>query len=313
MFSFFKKSPTRHGLLGISFSADGIALSHIVPSKPLPTLDLCAFVPCSVEDYPSKLTAAVKRLGLGGARCVLVMEPGTYSILQVEIPEVPRDELASAIRWKVKDLLDFHIDDAVIDVFDMPVNEQRGRAPMAYAVAARAPVIQARVNLLTEAGLNIEAIDIAELALRNLITSYQEDAQGVAMIYLNHQFGEIILTRQGDLYLARQFSMGLDYLNQNSSAEAQQHFVDSLALELQRSLDYYESYFGQPPITSILIAPDMIDLNPLYANLEENLRIKCLGLELDKALALHKDLAQSEVDRCILAISGALRGESITS
>ena len=51
---------------------------------------------------------------------------GDYQLLMVEAPEVPPAELRAAIRWRIRDLIDFHIDDAVLDVFDVPPSGARG-------------------------------------------------------------------------------------------------------------------------------------------------------------------------------------------
>ena len=44
-------------------------------------------------------------------------------------------------------------------------------------------------------------------------------------------------------------------LSLDAIAPEQQQAMDAIVLEVQRSLDYYESHFGQPPINSLVIAP----------------------------------------------------------
>ena len=53
-------------------------------------------------------------------------------MLSLEAPAVPREELKTAVGWRLKDMLDFHIDDATIDVLAIPgaqagQNESNGR------------------------------------------------------------------------------------------------------------------------------------------------------------------------------------------
>jgi MSHA biogenesis protein MshI len=59
-----------------------------------------------------------KRYAIKRAPCIGVMTPNSYQLLLVEAPPVPDAELRSAVRWKVQDLIDFHIDDAIVDVFE---------------------------------------------------------------------------------------------------------------------------------------------------------------------------------------------------
>ncbi len=53
------------------------------------------------------------------------------------MPAACDNELRAAVRWRIKDLIDFHIDDAVIDVFEMPAHARGGPNRMMYAVKAR--------------------------------------------------------------------------------------------------------------------------------------------------------------------------------
>src|SRR3954469_12405527 len=74
----------------------------------------------AVEADAAGLERAGRDLSLNDYQCATLLGPGDYQIVVVDAPNVPRDELKSAIRWRVKDLLDFHVDDATIDVLDIP-------------------------------------------------------------------------------------------------------------------------------------------------------------------------------------------------
>jgi len=67
----------------------------------------------------------------------LVLADTHYQLLLVEAPRVEPAELRAALRWKIKNLIDFHIDDVVIDVFEIPGQQDRpsGQAMM-YVIAA---------------------------------------------------------------------------------------------------------------------------------------------------------------------------------
>jgi len=82
----------------------------------------------------------------------------------VEKPQVDKAELQSTLRWHIKDLIDYHIDDVVLDYITLPVE---GMA--LQVVATRKSVIQKRVDLMLGAQCQISSIDIAVQAARNLI------------------------------------------------------------------------------------------------------------------------------------------------
>ena len=52
--------------------------------------------------------------GLKGARVNLLLDAGDYQILPVDVPEVEPAEIADAMRWRVKDMIDFAPEQASI-------------------------------------------------------------------------------------------------------------------------------------------------------------------------------------------------------
>lgn len=60
------------------------------------------------------------------APTVSVLDPSGYRLPLVEAPDGPPAELRAAVRWRVKSLIDFHIDDAVIDLFEIPSHARGG-------------------------------------------------------------------------------------------------------------------------------------------------------------------------------------------
>jgi len=187
---------------------------------------------------------------------------GIYDLLLVEAPGVQPSELRAAVRWKVRNLIDFHIDDAVIDVFEIPgqSNRPRGQAMM-YVVAARARDVREYIDAIEGADLALEVIDITEMALRNLAARLEADVRGVAMLYLEEEHGIITITRQGSLYLSRRLETGSNQLFDEPEAAQ-----DQIALEVQRSLDYYDSHFSQPPVAALSVLPGFLPPTRAWLN-----------------------------------------------
>lgn len=288
-----------------------------------PQLTVCAFRACAVADRRKTLQELVKQHALAGARCVSVLEPGSYQLLQVEAPDVDATELKSAVRWRVKELIDFHIDDAAIDVFEMPSQGPRARARIMYAVAARNPLIMQRAELLQGAGLDLQTIDITELALRNITQLLPEDEGGVALLQLSAGEGMITLTKQATLYLARNIDIGVQQLgtvgtvlSSDNLALAQQspreRAFETIMLEVQRSFDYYESNFGQAPIKNLIIGPLAEPQDELAEYAASHLGLKARALDLNTVLKSRTPLDMALQANCINAIGAALRLEEKT-
>ena len=310
MLGLFKRKLDDTALVAVCPTEDGIPCARVRRFKDqAPVLELCKIQPL---DHIGIQGAEIARLArserLDNQACVTTLEVGNYSLLLVEAPDVPASELRAAIRWRVKDLIDFHIDDAVIDVFDVPNQRMSGGNKMMYAVVTKASIVRRQVDLLTVAGLNLEVIDIPELALRNIAALLPEDVAGVAMVYLYPRGGLITITRQTTLYLSRRIDTGYEVLGGDLDSATPR--LDRIVVEIQRSLDYYDSHFSQPPVTNIAIAPIPERIAGMDVYLSRQLGITVRMLDLNALIDAETPMQPEVQSRCLLAIGAALRVES---
>lgn len=306
MFGLLKKKIANNVLTGVYPAAGGIGIARVRREPDLPpVLETCEFRSASGGEQSTALARLRKQQNLDACECVSVAALGSYHLLLVEAPDVQPAELRAAIRWRIKDLIDFHIDDAVIDVFEVPNQKTAGRNRMMYAVVARADRVQQRVDALTEAGVNLTVIDIPELALRNIAALLPEDVSGMALLYLEEEDGLITITRQATLYLSRQIELGVRDLDDATGYEQ----LDRIIVEIQRSLDYYESHFSQPAVSGVVIAPLSRPVPGIVDYLNSQLDLNVRMLDLNKLIDMPAALDQATQARCLLAIGAALREE----
>jgi MSHA biogenesis protein MshI len=246
------------------------------------------------------------------------------NLVMLEKPQVADDELRQAVRWKMKESLPFDINKAIIDVFEIPGQKERGRTPLVYVTAAEKAFIQTRIQILEEQGLELESIDIAELAMRNIAALLPEDRNGVALLKLDTTQGLITLTQDSSLFLARNLDVGYASLTarQASGLESdheqgmaleegmspdQQRTLDAIVLEVQRSLDYYESHFAKHAINSLVIAPLPYEIPGVINYLAAALGLQVRLLDLNAVLDLAQPLSEEIQAKCFFAIGAALR------
>lgn len=236
----------------------------------------------SREAVAELLEKLLREKHLKGSRCISLLHRPDYSLLLTEAPQVPNAEIQAALRWKIADLIDFPINEAVLDWFELPSGPS-SEARQVYVVVARESVIQARVDLLRGLGLQPAYIDIADMAQRNLAARLPEDDQGVALLEIGDTESLLTLTRQGELIFSRILSLGAEALLENIilltgySAEmapsamathgldpdpaadaavqnALRQGVERLALEVQRSMDYYDSRFRRGAVKHLYLS-----------------------------------------------------------
>ena len=303
MWPTLRGNKAHQGRTGVHRTASGVAIAQVHRRSPeaKPKLTHCEFHDLA-ESTP--FADVARHIPNRKWPVVSVLSPTAYSMLFVEAPDVAHEELRAAVRWRIKDLLDFHIDDAVIEVFPMPQQGRGGPTRMMYAIAARENEVRQRVEDAAEAGLNLGVIDVLELSLRNIAMLLDTEGRGVAMLYQDAGQGVLLLVRNGTLYLARHIETGTEQLDDSPMRTA---LVDGLALEVQRSLDYYESHYEQNSIPLLYTwGLESWDI----AQLDESLGLDVRPLELDGLFELDAGLDPASQRLCLPAIGGALREEA---
>jgi MSHA biogenesis protein MshI len=179
---------------------------------------------------------------------------------------------------------------------------------MLFAVAARDAAIQ-RISTATRAAAKgFDSIDIPELCLRNLSALLPQDHKGVAMLALNERFAQLVITRQGVMYLTRRIDtarFGHDSRNGMAIDAA------ALALEIQRSLDYYESHYDQTPIGDLVIAPANSRAQALANELKNETSLRIGALNVAEMFNVPSDGDLVTDWPMLMALGAALRDDKV--
>ncbi|MCG6965480.1 MAG: hypothetical protein LJE59_03115, partial [Chromatiaceae bacterium] len=237
-------------VLGLDMYADGFALAVVdLGAADGPVISGVRWCRSggAGERLPT-LKQALKELGARGLPVVATLQHSAYSLVQLEAPELADDELREAMRWRVRDLIDFPVEAAVIDVFRLPVSRRPGTPDLLYAVVAKTAEVEALAELLDAAGLEIRAVDIVEMAIRNL--SLYIDRPGRPRAYLHLQPGQTVIeiVDGPQVFLSRRV---LQEYEADADPELLQAQMEGLALEVQRSLDYFESQYALGPVDQL--------------------------------------------------------------
>lgn len=161
------------------------------------------------EDTPLAFARRTRSLGLQSGHVTALLRPQECQLLQIEAPTVPAAELKSAARWRIKDLVDAHLDDLTLDVMVLGDDRARNKRQL-FVAAARTQAIRDISDWSHAAGLELGVIDIRETAQRNL-QSAQAQLQGrseSASAALMLQGDECLLTicANGELFYARRLA-----------------------------------------------------------------------------------------------------------
>lgn len=301
------------GWLAVTFHSDGVRASHIRRSpSSKPVVELAAFFPAENRFAPAPLEKLAKELQASRYRCTTPLASGEYQLLSVDAPNVPPEELKTAIRWRLKDMLDFHIDDATIDVLDIPVDKSAAtRSHSMFSVAARNQLIEQRQTLFADTKIPLSVIDIPEMAQRNFSALLEPEGRGIALLSFDSEGGLLTVTYSGELYLSRRIDVPITQLDQADSAQRSACY-DRITLELQRSLDHFDRQYHFITVSKLVVAPLGNPAINLQDYLASNLYLPVESLSLDEILDVSKvpDLANAESQqRYFMTLGAALREE----
>jgi MSHA biogenesis protein MshI len=195
------------------------------------------------------------------ARCLAVLERQHYQLLPMDAPDVPRADWRDAVRWKLKDMVDFAVDEAGVDLLVVPPEtSQRGRTSLLVAAAPQ-HAVAALQHAAGEAGLPWQAVDVAETALRNLSrlcadTSTDADGnrQAQALLGLGETHSWLVVTAHGELLLSRQLDLTHAQVDPHRGTVDRNQW-ERVALELQRTLDHCDRLFNRVSLGRLLVGP----------------------------------------------------------
>jgi len=299
--------------MAISLQAEGVCIAHVERSSQAKySVEMAGFYSGRMDGDAEALAKVVKELKADRYRWTNVLSIGEYQMLSVEAPNVPPDELKTAIRWRLKDMLDYHIDDATIDVLDIPVDKSaRGRAHAMYAVAARNQLIEKRQTLFDDAKLGVRVIDIPEMAQRNVSALIEPEGKGLAMLSFHSDSGLLTITHGGELYLSRRIDVSLAQL-QDLDTEQCDAAYDRVTQELLRSLDHFDRQYHFVTLSKLVLAPMGELASGLEAHLAANLYLPVETLNLEQVLDISKvpELKSPHAQqRYFMTVGAAMRHE----
>ena len=296
----------------INLMPDRVDVSHVVTAgKARPEIVLCDSYR-KEGDTAATLGRLRRELQLDRYRCTTLLKSGDYQIVPVEAAgNVPAQEAKIAVRWRIKDMIDYPVEAATVDAVFVPAPDgSTERASQMLAVAAKNDAIAATIKPFNEADIALEVIDIPELAQRNLAHRLEQEGRGLALLAFDERGGLLTFTSGGELYQHRRIDISLASLA-DAAPEQRKELYDRLVLELQRSLDHFDRQFRHVAVARVMVTP-VPGADGLREHLAANLDVPVALVHLSEIMdfphipELHEDARQAQ---CLQLIGAAMREE----
>lgn len=314
---FKKKVKKPQGIVGIAFDEQGVALSHMKQVDGTSTIVSLDFSDLRGTEQESYVKNWVLSHNLKNADCHLVLRQGDYALELIERPPVDEEELHEAVRWRLKEIINLPIEDTAIDVFQLPEDAYRGRKKMLYVVAVLKSIIKEKIKFIKKVGLDLKVIDIEELVLRNISLYIPEVDQGtVTFLSIKENNGKIYMFNRDNLYLARSMEIGYSSFIPNENDELMRiinedegALEERFVLDVQRSIDFYESQLGKVIGNRLYLLPSEFENERIVGHLQNMLAQQVDTLNCKEILPLKENINIDNKyhDPCLLAIGAVFR------
>ena len=240
-----------------------------------------------VKDFAHR----VADLGLGGPGAIAMLTTEQCMLLQIAAPAVPPEELRSAARYQIRDMVDLHIDDLTLDVLRLGDGLEKSAGQL-FVVAAANTVIREAMQLAESLEWTVQVIDVQEMAQRNIQSAWAKTAglaerATAALVVVNDKQALLTICANEELYYSRRLDLpagfmamqwdggatvaheavdaytpvgeyvpdygGLPTLGADDSNLAVNDRAQRFLVELQRSLDLWDRTWTALPIAGVVV------------------------------------------------------------
>ena len=166
----------------------------------------------SLDDFVKRLQG----LGLKGLEADVMLRPEQYQLLQIEAPAVEPEELRSAARYQIREMIDLHVDDITLDVMRVGDGQQKGSAHL-FVVATSNATVRSVLELGTAMQWSVSVIDIQETAQRNLQSAVARREQRLerahaALVLVGAKQAVLTISANEELFYTRRLDLPEGFL-----------------------------------------------------------------------------------------------------
>lgn len=286
---FKRKSQKAQGLCTICLSKEGAAIAY-APKMGELKVAACDFIEGdSLDVLKPKIQIYIEKNNLQGVDVSLVLRASEYRLFFLDAPNVPDEERCAAASFLVKDLIDYPMDQAAIDVFEVP--NRAGNPAKVYVVAMKLERTIELADYLKGLGLNLQMISISELAINALASRAPEAEHGVAFLYKDSMNLHIMITKGGVLRIIRDVGPVSRIQSMNE--------IERLVLEIQRSLDFYQSQLGHSAPLKLFVTPRIGEHADAINHLSQSLTLSVESFCIENIFPEFANLTHEAHARCL--------------
>ncbi|MCG2712610.1 MAG: type IV pilus assembly protein PilM [Candidatus Omnitrophica bacterium] len=264
----------------------------------------------------------LRKTGISSTKVNIAVSGPNVSYRFIRMPLMRRSELKEALLLELDKYIPFKANEVIWDCRILEtIARPGGRQLVVLLVAAKKDFIEERINIVKNAGLEPQFIDVDVLALMNAFnfTQHNEDKKITALINIGSYFTNIVIVNKGIPQFARDILWGGRDITQiveerlhltYSTAEAIKYNIqdedvninrlvnivlENLCNELKISFQYIKKEMGKE-ISAVYFSGGSLRLYNLEKMLESNLGLKVKRFTFNRRFNLDSNISQQEFE-----------------
>lgn len=220
-------------------------------------------------------------LNVKAKEAVCSISGNSVIIRKISLPVMPVEELEDQIHWEAEQYIPFDINDVNVDFEILSPDEQDPSKMNVLLVASKKDIINDYLAVFAEAGLKLVVVDVDSFAVQNAYeTNYAADNnEVVALVNIGASIINLNIVRGGFSLFTRDVQMGGNLYNEEIQKqfglngedaeqlklkaiesedprlrEVLQRVNETIANEMRRSLDFYNSTAGEERISKVYLS-----------------------------------------------------------
>ncbi len=233
-----------------------------------------SFVLTNESEFSRNITHFIDELREDNTQVAVVLPNHMYQIVQMDKPSLTDEEIKKSLRWTVKDLVTIPVENIVADYVDNPIKQ--GFQDKITTFVANKALLMPIINGIEKSHAELSKITSEELVLAGLVA--MDNAAHLIIHQHKEQEPSIQIIKDGALVFTRRLR-GFSLLSSLTIEELKAGLLDNFSLEIQRSIDFFESQLKQPPLKTLqLFLPSEV-LPQIIEQLTQHFVVKVTGFE----------------------------------
>jgi type IV pilus assembly protein PilM len=320
----FSRKPKTKVQFGLEVGSFSVKLTEVLHKPEGYELNNFAVAIIKGDRTRSKVIEAIKEVLSKSAIPIKRVNTSIFGqsvvVRYIQMPKMNNEELKSAIRFEGEKYIPFKINEVNLDAQVLGDTEKCGMRVL--LVAAKKDVVDKRILLLQDAGLEVNLIDVDALCLSNIFLLKPEPevaSKACALLNIGAKATTVNICRRNQCCFTREINIGGDELTKSIAnkmnlasevaedlkcrlpsdkiellTQAMQPVLDNLINELRISFDYFESQFSEG-ISKIYICGGSSVLKGLDKIISQSLGITTLLWNPVSAFQVKNELANRDL------------------